>query len=144
MNFKQFLKIDLAPLKQISYFLATLDSPHLSSQLFDVNKDAFTNELFPECLFACFSDAEVPTKPCINGGNYNVTELSLKGNSDLCSKNGFNQISIRCQEEHLVQFLRECSNELSDSGKLIDICGNPVLSARGRWSIISGNDNLGV
>ena len=86
-----------------------------------------------------FPDAEVPTKPCINGGNYNVTELSLKGDSDLCSKNGFNQVSIRCQEPELIQFLRECSNELRDSGKLNE--NNNVL-VRGPWSIIAGKGKI--
>ena len=62
------------------------------------------------------SDAEVPTKPCTNGGNYNVTELSLKGQTELCNRNGFNQVSIRCQDDVMIQFLRECSNEVKDSG----------------------------
>ena len=65
------------------------------------------------------SDAEVPTKPCTNGGNYNVTELSLKGQTELCNRNGFNQVSIRCQDDVMIQFLRECSNEVKDSGNNI-------------------------
>ena len=60
----------------------------------------------------------MPTKPCTNGGNYNVTELSLKGQTELCNKNGFNQVSIRCRDDVMIQFLRECSNEVKDSGIL--------------------------
>lgn len=58
----------------------------------------------------------MPTKPCTNGGNYNVTELSLKGQTELCNRNGFNQVSIRCRDDVMIQFLRECSNEVKDSG----------------------------
>ena len=67
--------------------------------------------------FYAFSDAEVPSKPCINGGSYNVTELSLKGQTDLCNKNGFNQVSIYCHDPVMIKFLRECSNKIQDSGK---------------------------
>ena len=95
--------------------------------------------------FITISDAEVPNRPCINGGNYNVTELSLKGKSDLCSKNGFNQISIYCQEPELVQFLRDCSEELSESGKSLGLenrnnnMNNIAAESRGPWYIVSGN-----
>ena len=68
--------------------------------------------------FYAFSDAEVPSKPCINGGSYNVTELSLKGQTDLCNKNGFNQVSIYCHDPVMIKFLRECSNKIQDSGKV--------------------------
>ena len=62
------------------------------------------------------SDAEVPSKPCTNGGSYNVTELSLKGKTELCEKNGFNQVSIYCQDPVMIKFLRDCTNEVRDSG----------------------------
>jgi len=65
--------------------------------------------------FTTLINAEVPTKPCTNGGNYNVTELSLKGQTELCNRNGFNQVSIRCRDDVMIQFLRECSNEVKDS-----------------------------
>ena len=71
-------------------------------------------ELCP--LFIFISDAEVPSKPCINGGSYNVTELSLKGKTELCDKNGFNQVSIYCQDPEMIKFLKDCTNEVRDSG----------------------------
>ena len=67
-------------------------------------------------LYIFISDAEVPSKPCINGGSYNVTELSLKGKTELCDKNGFNQVSIYCQDPEMIKFLKDCTNEVRDSG----------------------------
>ena len=66
--------------------------------------------------FTTLINSEAPERPCINGGSYNVTELSLKGQTDLCYKNGFNQVSIYCQDPVMIKFLRECSNEVRDSG----------------------------
>jgi len=65
--------------------------------------------------FTTLINAEVPSKPCINGGSYNVTELSLKGKTELCDKNGFNQVSIYCQDPEMIKFLKDCTNEVRDS-----------------------------
>jgi hypothetical protein len=55
---------------------------------------------------------------CTANGNYNVTELNLKGTTDPCSPVGFSQISIRCQQPETIQFIQECGS-VKDSGKSV-------------------------
>ena len=40
----------------------------------------------------------------------------MKGKTELCDKNGFNQVSIYCQDPEMIKFLKDCTNEVRDSG----------------------------
>jgi hypothetical protein len=60
-------------------------------------------------------ESDPPMTTCTANGNYNVTEINLKGTTDPCSPVGFAQISIRCQQPETIQFIQECGT-VKDSG----------------------------
>ena len=52
----------------------------------------------------------------------------MKGKTELCDKNGFNQVSIYCQDPEMIKFLKDCTNEVRDSGTYQKKAFNSVSS----------------
>ena len=59
----------------------------------------------------------------------------MKGKTELCDKNGFNQVSIYCQDPEMIKFLKDCTNEVRDSGTY-------QKKAVQLWSFLFGRSKL--
>lgn len=81
-------------------------------------------------IYFLIAGAEIPIRSCTAGGHHNVTELSLKGNSDTCgSPGGFQEVFISCSEVEKIEFIRNCDGEMQkNSGIHIYKCQNASLN----------------
>ena len=64
-------------------------------------------------------------------GIHNVTDLDLDGHSDICEKNGFTNINIKCSGTDIIEFYKECPN--GKKLKIIEITSSNINHCLGGW-----------
>ena len=47
---------------------------------------------------------------CPINGIHNVTELDLDGHNEICEKNGFTSINVKCGDKFSIEFFKKCPN----------------------------------
>jgi len=71
------------------------------------------------------------SQPCPVNGVHNVTDLDLDGHSDTCEKKGFTNINIKCGEEDVIEFYKECPNEKKLN--IMEITSSSTYHCLGGW-----------
>ena len=99
----------------------------------------------------------MPPRPCTADGHHNVTSLDLRGNTEPCGSNGadgggregrdengagggggasaaagFQEVFIRCNQDHQVEFVQDCSGVVKTS----------VFNCLGGWEVEVPYDSL--
>ena len=73
-------------------------------------------------------------QPCPINGVHNVSFLDLDGQAEVCSKNGFTNIDIKCKERHLMEFYKNCpSPDPAQHGRL-EVTSRFEYHCLGGWS----------
>ena len=95
-----------------------------SPQNFDEKLMIYTT-LFKENLQA---------QPCPINGVHNVSFLDLDGQAEVCAKNGFTNINIKCKEQHLMEFYKNCPSPDPAKNNRLEVSSRFEYHCLGGWS----------
>ena len=71
-------------------------------------------------------------QPCPVNGVHNVSHLDLDGQGDVCASNGFTNIDIKCKQEHVVEFYKQCPSKHPDKQNQVEITSSASYHCLGR------------
>ena len=94
---------------------------------------ACSDEHFDEKLmiYTTLFREDLLAQPCPVNGIHNVTDLDLDGHSDICEKNGFTNINIKCGGTDIIEFYKECPN--AKKLNIIEITSSSIYHCLGGW-----------